>query len=525
MMISRILRKKEKYLTADLAPQEKRARKPECEDVEKLLYVWFSSMQERNVTLMDALVTNKAKEYYNSVIRQGMKEFKFSPGWLSGFKKRYVIRSYARHGEAASVEITEEFSPGWLSGFKKRYGMRSYARHGEAASVEITEEVAAKIQVLKELISQFDPDYVYNMDETGLFFRLEPGRTLATKKMSGKKASKERLTIALTCNMTDTDKLPPFVIHKYKKPHAFTKRNIRRLENLGIQWHSNAKAWMTIVLFEDFLVEFEKHVRLAGKEKVLLLLDNFAGHKVVSVQPYLNVTRLEFFPPNVTAVYQPMDCGIICAFKAHYRKYVIEKKLEKISQFQDPQIDIYEAVQMVMKAWSLDISSSTIRRCWRHSQLVNSNDILPDLNGDETVSDGIAELQRLLSRLQLENSPNDIHYDANEYVDFKNLSDVVQPDDLELEDLQELLVPSLYEKEPESDIVDSDQPTSLISSKEAIHALDIVQMFLEQSEENTVVILKQIEKIQKAIQNITANSLVQRDICSYFRSVVDDSQV
>ncbi|KAL2642906.1 hypothetical protein R1flu_010493 [Riccia fluitans] len=68
MMISRILRKKEKYLIADLAPQEKRARKLECEDVEKLLYVWFSSMQERNVTLTDALVTNKAKGFYNLVI-------------------------------------------------------------------------------------------------------------------------------------------------------------------------------------------------------------------------------------------------------------------------------------------------------------------------------------------------------------------------------------------------------------------------------------------------------------------------
>ncbi|KAL2632892.1 hypothetical protein R1flu_004371 [Riccia fluitans] len=281
MTISLIIWKEEKWLSADLAPHEKRSRKPECENMEKLLYVWFCSMQERSVTLTDELVTDKAKQLYNTIPRdcESTKNFKSFHGWLSGFKKRYNIKSYARHGEAGSVEITQE--------------------------------VLAKIESLKQLISQFDPEDVYNVDETGLFFRLEPRRSLATKKMSGKKASKGRLTIALTCNMTGTDKLVPFVIHKYNRPHAFTKRNIRRADNLGILWHSNTKVWMMIDLFEMFLVKFEKHLRLVGKEKVLLLLDNFSGHKIVSVQSQIRIIRVEFFPPNVTAVYQPMDCGFV----------------------------------------------------------------------------------------------------------------------------------------------------------------------------------------------------------------------
>ncbi|KAL3699229.1 hypothetical protein R1sor_017251 [Riccia sorocarpa] len=100
--------------------------------------------KKRDVTLTDELVTNKAKQLYNTMPHddEGGKEFKFSHGWLGGFRKQY-----------------------------------------------------------------------------GLFYRLEPSRSLATKKMS--------------------------------------------------------------------------------------------GHKVVSVQSQVRLTRIEFFPPKIIAVYQPMECGIL----------------------------------------------------------------------------------------------------------------------------------------------------------------------------------------------------------------------
>lgn len=107
-----------------------------------------------------------------------------------------------------------------------------------------------------------------------LHFRLEPNRTLATKRLAGKKMQKERLTIALTCNVDGSVKLPPFVIYKYQRPRAFTKRNIANPNNLGILWFHNKKAWMTTALFEKFLLDFERRMSLAGKRRVLLLVDN-----------------------------------------------------------------------------------------------------------------------------------------------------------------------------------------------------------------------------------------------------------
>ena len=58
------------------------------------------------------------------------------------------------------------------------------------------------------------------------------------------------------------------------------------------------------------------------KKKVLLLIDDAPSHKIPSLQ---NV-EIMTLPPNTTSVYQPLDAGIIAAFKKQYR-YVVKKKL------------------------------------------------------------------------------------------------------------------------------------------------------------------------------------------------------
>ncbi len=47
------------------------------------------------------------------------------------------------------------------------------------------------------------------------FFSLEPDRTLATRRLSGHKKNKERLSIALCANSDGSHKLNPLIIGKY----------------------------------------------------------------------------------------------------------------------------------------------------------------------------------------------------------------------------------------------------------------------------------------------------------------------
>lgn len=149
--------------------------------------------------------------------------------------------------------------------------------------------------------------------------RLEPDRTLATKRLSGRKKNKERLSIALCSNADGSHKLPPLIIGKYANPRCFKNININ---NLPMKYRNNAKAWMLMTIFQEWIQGFDRCVaQKHGGQRVLLLLDNCSSHKLGNlVLPHVDVY---FLPPNTTSKTQPMDAGIIMSFKKHYRHHHI----------------------------------------------------------------------------------------------------------------------------------------------------------------------------------------------------------
>ena len=79
---------------------------------------------------------------------------------------------------------------------------------------------------------------MFNVDETGLFHRMLPDRSLATVEATkGVKRAKDQLTVVLTCNADGIDKLKPFVIGKYQKPRCFHDFNV----NLYVHYTANKK--------------------------------------------------------------------------------------------------------------------------------------------------------------------------------------------------------------------------------------------------------------------------------------------
>ena len=146
-----------------------------------------------------------------------------------------------------------------------------------------------------------------------LVHRMPPDRGLADRKLSGVKAKKTRLTYAFTCNADGTDKLPPFVIGKFKKPRPFKGKTGAES---GFDYHNNAKAWMTAILYTHWIEKWDADLTAKGR-KVLLLQDNFSGH---IVPEGLRSIRVENFEPNLTPHVQPDDQGIICTFKARERE-------------------------------------------------------------------------------------------------------------------------------------------------------------------------------------------------------------
>jgi hypothetical protein len=100
-----------------------------------------------------------------------------------------------------------------LTNFKHRFHIKEYIYHGESGIADIdSPENIQKMQENRDLAATYPPENVLNMDETGLFWKMSPNRTLATEASNRGRRSKDRITLALTVNATGTDKWEPWII-------------------------------------------------------------------------------------------------------------------------------------------------------------------------------------------------------------------------------------------------------------------------------------------------------------------------
>jgi hypothetical protein len=110
--------------------------------VEMALYRWFLTYQDQ-VNMSGDLTKEKAA-YFLAELYPGHGAFEFSNGWLESFKNRRGIKSYRRFGESGS------------------------------ANMAVIEESLPQIRLT---LDQYERRDIYNMDETGLFYRMQVSAT------------------------------------------------------------------------------------------------------------------------------------------------------------------------------------------------------------------------------------------------------------------------------------------------------------------------------------------------------------
>lgn len=140
----------------------------------------------------------------------------------------------------------------------------------------------------------------------------------------GGKLSKMRLTVLLCTNADGSNKLTPLVIGNARKPRCF-----KNVKSFPTEYESNKNSWMTADIFQDFLKKFDKKMRLE-KRNVILFVDHCTAHVKINLK---NV-RLEFLPPNCTSKLQPLDLGVIHAFKVNYRKQLVQRALTELENME-----------------------------------------------------------------------------------------------------------------------------------------------------------------------------------------------
>lgn len=72
-------------------------------------------------------------------------------------------------------------SEGWLTNFKERHDIVFKQPQGEAGDIDLEAVDDWRQKVLREQLSKFSENDVFNVDETGLFWKLLPSKTLAFK--------------------------------------------------------------------------------------------------------------------------------------------------------------------------------------------------------------------------------------------------------------------------------------------------------------------------------------------------------
>ena len=287
------------------------------------------------------------------------------------------------------------FSNGWVDKFKKRHALQHYQSHGEASSVDLTSIKEERMRMQHEL-QGWDLNNVFNANETSFFWKSIQNNGLSTKGLPGRKLDKTRMSVLVMMNMTGTEKIHLLFIATARKPHCFGKKEG---QDLGLWYFYNKKAWMTGEVFANALEELDARMKRMN-QKILLLLDNFSGHKWHKE----NITNIEilFFSLNLMPFVQPADAGIIHCLKAIFCKLILCRSLDCEDACKDNifAINQLEAMRLLEEVWE-GAKQSTIVNCWRHTGILPSNDKEPSSSCTRTTEPDVKfEVQEATNALQ-----------------------------------------------------------------------------------------------------------------------------
>lgn len=265
----------------------------EYEEFEQDLYSWFETQRRKHLPISKEIVCEKAKKLFTEKYGNERK-FMASNGWFQNFKKRFSFRDLKICGEKLSSR------PDLLPQFQSK---------------------------LNEIIESegFLDAQIYNADESALFYKMLPDKTLVHEKEKnapGRKMCKERITFMCCSNKAGDHKLDIIVIGKSRNPRSFKN-------NPPVEYYSSKNGWMTTHLFmECFHKSFVPKVNKFQQKnnltkKAILLVDNAPSHSKEAITSACGKYKVMFLPPNTTSLVQPMDQNPIRLTKLFYKKSLV----------------------------------------------------------------------------------------------------------------------------------------------------------------------------------------------------------
>lgn len=472
-----------KRMCTETLKERKSMKESDFNEVNEALYIWFRQTREKGTPISGPILQEKALRFYEEIKKDNNPKFVASTGWLDRWKKRYGVRQLSICGEKLSGDTEGMFQ------FKEN--MQKFIE-----------------------VEGLTGEQLYNCDETGLNFKLLPAHSLAFKNEQsapGFKRSKERVTILACSNATGEHKLKLGLIGKSKKPRAFKHIEMGKL---SVWYRNQSHAWMSCVIFkewfhEEFVPSVERFLKSKNlPRKAILILDNASSHPDIEELTNGDI-RAMFLPPNVTALCQPMDQGVLVSLKRRYRRKMLSSLLSANYDGQGliqklKTINLLDVVGWVTDAWN-ELESLTLVRSWRK---------LLDHEGNEFVEQD-AENVNLLDLLKrvpgcAEANENDVEqwFQNDTEEDIMNDAEIIAA-----------VIVNEQMPENDEDIDDEDitVQTPKISHSEGLKAVETALQYFEQQGASVMDLLF-LRRLRDEAAKRRAQCEKQQDITHFFKT-------
>lgn len=387
----------------------KRCRPPKYPDLEIALAECIGRMKTAGIDLTGVVLLNTAHELWPNIpAYRTLPIPALSGGWVEKFKTRHRIKLRSLQVEAASTRASK--TVGSL-GALELSPTGDVKLGAPAVPTPIADSMSQRtLESIRLRTMNYSQNDIFTMSETELYWRLVPNaNSLREIASQSRRDSKERVSVALSCNASGTQRLPPYVVGHYGTPRSFQAPG-NDMKSINCYYSSNRIAWMTVSEWRTWIKWFDGMM----DRPVLLILDPHKAHEVayhnLSDSYTLRNTEVLFLPPNVSSLHSPLELGIMQNFKALYRKTLltfisefylqgdlesllpspvsleqefmdygtrggIPQGVQYIDQIEDPHIaiNLYIALYWIQKSWLMDVSSATINQAWVCSTLVDES--------------------------------------------------------------------------------------------------------------------------------------------------------
>ncbi|KAH7950164.1 hypothetical protein HPB49_020378 [Dermacentor silvarum] len=259
-VVGRIWTQREKLLKeAPTGASRSKLHKSSHHALEKVLLLWIQDARSKNIPLSGPLVLARARQL------------------------------------SFGLGIEFEASQGWFNHFKRRHGISYKAVCGESRAADKNAVRQWKDGTLQTLLRGRKACDVFNLDESGIFFKMLPGKTfcLAGQDFSGGTKSEDRITAMFCTNMDGTAKENVLAIGKSKKPCCL------KYYSMNVKYTANKATWMTAEIFNKWLTSFDEKMAMKNR-KILMYLDTCSAHMEA---PPLKAVALSYFPPAARLCY------------------------------------------------------------------------------------------------------------------------------------------------------------------------------------------------------------------------------